>query len=376
MAKKIKVINLLGSKCYRCGNDDIVVLAFHHKKRGKKEILISLGLEKNRCELEREVRKCILLCCNCHQELHFPKTSSIKIKLLQIKKVDRCEKCGHKGISASSLSFHHINGNKHFWISSFCNYTRGEIVGVSIEEMYRELKKCVVLCENCHRKEHFDFVRFNRLKPYIDEKILNYRARKANLTTSKNAYVNRTNESRIICLRKEGGTVREIANITGYGTITVEKVLKRHNFVGRVLINWKMIIPKIVSLRKKGWKVSEIAKKINCSIHTVSRAIYNSSEIKAIIVRQRRERRRIAKKIVREFKRGKTLSEIAKITGYCAVSVSRILKQQGISIPHRVVDVNKILQLRRDGLTLKMIAEKAGCSECSVSLVLKKSNCN
>lgn len=45
------------------------------------------------------------------------------------------------------LEFHHVDsGNKSFTISA--NYNR------NWEEMVEEIRKCVILCKNCHIKHH------------------------------------------------------------------------------------------------------------------------------------------------------------------------------------------------------------------------------
>lgn len=73
--KKIKLlaIEYKGSKCNNCGyNKYPAVLEFHHLESEKKEFSISgkgniVSWEKLKIELD----KCVLLCANCHRELHF-----------------------------------------------------------------------------------------------------------------------------------------------------------------------------------------------------------------------------------------------------------------------------------------------------------------
>lgn len=64
-------IEHLGGKCQRCGYDKCKsALAFHHKDPSKKELNFSsgfLGFEK----FKKELDKCILLCANCHAEIHW-----------------------------------------------------------------------------------------------------------------------------------------------------------------------------------------------------------------------------------------------------------------------------------------------------------------
>lgn len=64
--KKRKAVEYLGGKCKHCGNDNIIVLEFHHLNASKKEANLSTI---KRWKLERviiELNKCILLCANCH----------------------------------------------------------------------------------------------------------------------------------------------------------------------------------------------------------------------------------------------------------------------------------------------------------------------
>jgi hypothetical protein len=58
-----------GNKCLQCGyNKDPKILHFHHF--GQKLFTISSSKSKSLEELRIEANKCILLCPNCHAELH------------------------------------------------------------------------------------------------------------------------------------------------------------------------------------------------------------------------------------------------------------------------------------------------------------------
>jgi len=64
--------------------------------------------------------------------------------LFELKKELKCEKCGFSHPAA--LDFHHIDpSQKHFGIS---------INKHNKKEVLEEIKKCKVLCSNCHRIEH------------------------------------------------------------------------------------------------------------------------------------------------------------------------------------------------------------------------------
>lgn len=72
---RIKVKKLLveykGGECERCGYKKCIdALDFHHKNPSEKDFTIggkSWSLER----LKKEADKCILVCANCHREIHF-----------------------------------------------------------------------------------------------------------------------------------------------------------------------------------------------------------------------------------------------------------------------------------------------------------------
>jgi 5-methylcytosine-specific restriction endonuclease McrA len=66
---KEELINLLGSQCSICGNCfHNSAYDFHHLNPKEKEFgIASLSSYKKRHE---EIKKCILVCANCHRTLH------------------------------------------------------------------------------------------------------------------------------------------------------------------------------------------------------------------------------------------------------------------------------------------------------------------
>lgn len=59
-------------KCERCPEDRYWVLDFHHKDPNEKDVEVSLLVRKgNKKKLIEEINKCIVLCANCHRDLHF-----------------------------------------------------------------------------------------------------------------------------------------------------------------------------------------------------------------------------------------------------------------------------------------------------------------
>ncbi len=69
--KKIKLVEYKGGKCEICGyNKCIEALEFHHRNPEEKEFHISHKNVKNIEIYFKEVDKCILVCANCHREIH------------------------------------------------------------------------------------------------------------------------------------------------------------------------------------------------------------------------------------------------------------------------------------------------------------------
>ena len=65
------LITYKGGKCERCGyNKCNRAVEFHHLDPSKKDFGISNHINRNIEELKSEIDKCILLCSNCHAEVH------------------------------------------------------------------------------------------------------------------------------------------------------------------------------------------------------------------------------------------------------------------------------------------------------------------
>jgi hypothetical protein len=171
-AKRIKAIKLLGGKCRNCNADNIFVLEFHHIEKSKEKLLRKIKSYRWSF-IEEEIKKCILLCSNCHAELHCTKNRNHKEKKKILDKIERysCSKCNYKGKNYASLVFHHNKGIKNFGISKVT--TRQ--VNKSLDDVLNEIKNnCVLICKNCHLKEHILIEKFNKLKSYIDYRIENH----------------------------------------------------------------------------------------------------------------------------------------------------------------------------------------------------------
>jgi hypothetical protein len=67
---KEKSIEYKGGKCEKCGYDKSKrALSFHHLDPNEKEFTVS-SANKSWERVKSELDKCLLLCMNCHMELH------------------------------------------------------------------------------------------------------------------------------------------------------------------------------------------------------------------------------------------------------------------------------------------------------------------
>lgn len=70
-----KVFEIVGGrenyKCCKCGYNKILgALEFHHLDPLEKDRELSKMQNYSKLRLQAEIKKCILLCCLCHRELH------------------------------------------------------------------------------------------------------------------------------------------------------------------------------------------------------------------------------------------------------------------------------------------------------------------
>lgn len=72
--KKIKEMAIVykGGKCYICGyNKCNAALDFHHRNEINKSFGLSVrGLTRSWERTRKELDKCVLVCANCHREIH------------------------------------------------------------------------------------------------------------------------------------------------------------------------------------------------------------------------------------------------------------------------------------------------------------------
>jgi hypothetical protein len=228
-AKRIKAINFLGGKCEECGETNIHTLDFHHKNPENKEFQISLvGVHRRWSTIEKEIKKCILLCRNCHIKKQQKKETrqskrriKIKQQLLEYKGSFKCSECNNEDLTGMSFDFHHIR-NKEFCISDEVRRSTGYNTKQDYsltDRMLNELDKCIILCRNCHVMKHTNMELFNRLKSKIYEKVESMKENQ------------KLDIDQIMSLRSEGLSAQKIANRLGCKKSSVEYYLyhKKHH---------------------------------------------------------------------------------------------------------------------------------------------------
>ncbi|MDR9429337.1 MAG: hypothetical protein RI568_01320 [Natronomonas sp.] len=138
--------------CTRCEVDAPACLDYHHPETVEKRMsvgtMVTYGYGKQ--ALESGIRKCAVLCANCHRkEHHSPPTGELRRWVYERKRAGSgCSAC--KVDDAACLEFHHEAGEKVDTIARMLADGRPRAV------VRRELEKCTVLCANCHRKRHFE----------------------------------------------------------------------------------------------------------------------------------------------------------------------------------------------------------------------------
>ncbi len=142
----------------KCGESYLWCLDFHHLDPSVKDRCIC-HMKKSPVSLatlREEVKKCIVVCSNCHRKMHYPdknrewnakdeRKNAARLMVWEYKKEFRC-KCGED--HPSCLEFHHVSGNKEKNISKMAKD------GYALKTIKTEIEKCEVICSNCHRKVH------------------------------------------------------------------------------------------------------------------------------------------------------------------------------------------------------------------------------
>ncbi len=70
--RKLKAVTHMGCTCHECGRDGPAALfEFHHLNADKKGFGLSeSGIPHSWVKVVAELEKCVMLCANCHREVH------------------------------------------------------------------------------------------------------------------------------------------------------------------------------------------------------------------------------------------------------------------------------------------------------------------
>jgi hypothetical protein len=136
--------------CRRCGEDDPACLDLHHTDPAAKERavgkLITHGHGRER--LREELDACEVLCANCHRrEHHDTATDGLRGWVHAHKATRGCGRCDEDDPVA--LDCHHDGAKRTTVARLLAN-------GRPYEIIREEVARCVVLCANCHRREHHE----------------------------------------------------------------------------------------------------------------------------------------------------------------------------------------------------------------------------
>jgi hypothetical protein len=152
------LINDLKSKgyCIKCGEKEVICLEFHHRNPEEKLFEIADGITRfSHAIVLEEINKCDLLCVNCHLKFHKKDDNYVNLNprvnrniafVWDYKSMSSCAVCALK--DTECLQFHHIK-DKRDVIGNLCHKK------CSIKVILEEIMKCILLCGNCHRKEHY-----------------------------------------------------------------------------------------------------------------------------------------------------------------------------------------------------------------------------
>jgi transposase len=180
-----------------------------------------------------------------------------KLKAIQYKG-NQCSECGEQ--RPWLLEFHHNDDNKENGVH--------ELMTLSWNRIKIEVKKCTLLCRNCHGNIHFSSA-YNEFEQEIKQKSKEIQGN----------YSNCVDHKKVISMNKKGLTQSKIAKELNCGTSTVCEILKSNGI--HTEKKRKIIDPhEVKKLRDQGLTNPEIAKKLNIHRFTVPQILKRLREEK------------------------------------------------------------------------------------------------
>lgn len=163
-ARKLIAHHLSHHPCVDCDEADPVVLEFDHLQEKRADLTHLVGEGYSAAALTREIRRCDVVCVNCHRErtarrggwLRVDPDWRRKLRLTRLPGEARnvayayehllgtgCVDCGERRLCV--LDFDHVAGKD----ASVMILAHG---GYGLARLRSEIAKCEVRCANCHRR--------------------------------------------------------------------------------------------------------------------------------------------------------------------------------------------------------------------------------
>lgn len=197
---KKKLVDYKGGKCEICGYDKCInALDFHHLNPNEKDFGISNYTVLSFDKLKKEVDKCILVCANCHREIHAKENEETEIAMEKKEKEIYTEILNNRNTYKESIT--NVKDSYKFLI-----YT----------DIINDMK------QNMSREEIFS-------KYHINNKTFNKFLKENNLEYSKAKKVTiKPNKEELIDLLKENSK-SSIGRMFGVSCSAVIKWCKKYN---------------------------------------------------------------------------------------------------------------------------------------------------
>jgi transposase len=216
-----------------------------------------------------------------------------------------------------------------------------------------------------------------------DVQITDIRQTKASSIKRK---INESQYPKIISLYKGGLTQAEVSKLYDVGEETIRKILRKNNVAARKNYSQK-ITPKqakeIVKLYKQDISTIKLAKQFNVDKSTIQRVLEkNKIEVKGPGYFNKKLTAAQEKEILGLYREGLSISKVSQRTNIDNSTIKLVLKRNDIEVrpgSGYQVKVNeeveqKIIELFRQGNTVKKIAETLALSPQTVSITLKRNN--
>ena len=146
--KEVQTCHLVSGAIKSCGKKSCKVNSFVNFEEDKKECpicgktFVPNNIKRKYCY------ECVPIGLPSNERLK-RMSHLVKHKLI-LYKGGKCEKCGYNKCEGA-LHFHHLNPKEKEFTVSQINLNEY----FTLEKLYREVDKCVLLCANCHAEEHY-----------------------------------------------------------------------------------------------------------------------------------------------------------------------------------------------------------------------------